>query len=520
MKRALAALLLAIGCTRPAGAPATWQPQILGASSQLALPDFSYAGYHWDEAPPPRLAPTLDARTFGALPDDGQDDTEALRRALATAHRQPGSVVLRLPKGRYEISDILFIERSRLVLQGEGSGPGGTLIAVNRPLEAMPRPALIEDLSRYLEANDKRVGGRLFSPFSWTGGVFWIRAPEGSEPRVAGARSGRRGQHELELDAPTALVAGDRIRIRWRNPFGASSPVLEHVFGLRGPIAGERLADPEQAIVVQDVSVLALDGSTLRIKERLLHDLRPGWNADVQRSARLQEVGIEHVALEFPDVPYGGHHQEAGYNGIYVTGLSHGWVRDVTVRHADSALLSDDSDHVSLEGIALSGRSGHYGLHFGSVHGFLARDFAIEADFQHSLSFNTRCTASVFTSGVVESARLDQHRGANHQNLFDALRVRPAGERGTLFEHGGASYWGPTAGALNVFWNLEVSISARGGKRVLGGVEDAGPARIIGLHGNTELELDYPGAYVEGLNRPHIAVPSLHAHQLARRVGR
>ncbi|HVJ14870.1 MAG TPA: hypothetical protein VM686_05495, partial [Polyangiaceae bacterium] len=516
MRALLLGCLLALGCSsrqEPVSAPrpTSWQPEILSPASSVALPDFSYAGYRWGEAAPPVLAPSLDVRDFGALPDDGIDDTEGLRRAIAAAR----GVALRLPRGRYELSDILFIEQSGLVLQGEGSGAGGTVLAVTRALESMTRPQVIDELVRYLAANDKKVHGRPFSPFSWTGGVLWVRAPRAAEERLGRALDGRRGEHELVLEGPPEIAAGTRVQLRWRNPFGARSAVLEHIYGLSGSIAGARLSEAENPIVTQDVTVLAIEGSTLRIKEPLLHDLRPGWNADVVRSRRLEGVGIEHLAIEFPDVPYGGHHQEAGYNGLYLTGVSHGFVRDVVVSNADSAVLSDDSDHVSLEGVTVRGRPGHYGLHFGSVHGFLARDFRIEAELFHSLSFNTRATASVFTSGMVHHARLDQHRGANHQNLFDAIDAREASAEPALFEHGGASYWGPTAAALNVFWNIRLELPAGTQKALLGGVDDAGPARIVGLHGSAPLELVYPNAYVEGLNRPGLAVPSLYAYQLA-----
>ena len=59
-----------------------WAPAILTdpALADIYLPDFSYAGYHWGEEPPPYPPPTLDVTDFGALADDGEDDSAALSR--------------------------------------------------------------------------------------------------------------------------------------------------------------------------------------------------------------------------------------------------------------------------------------------------------------------------------------------------------------------------------------------------------------------------------------------------------
>jgi hypothetical protein len=50
--------------------------------------------------------------------------------------------------------------------------------------------------------------------------------------------------------------------------------------------------------------------------------------------------------------------------------------------------------------------------------------------------------------------------------------------------------------------------------------EDEGPhARIVGFSANRPIAFDYgPDAYVEGVNRPDVGVPSLYAYQLRRRL--
>jgi hypothetical protein len=497
-------------------------PKILEQGAPDYLPDFSYAGYRRGEAQLPEGVVTQAIADFRALPDDGQDDTAAFRRALTDLSKASGTVVLSLAPGRYVLSDVLFVERSDFVLRGAGSGQGGTVLELRRPLDELPRAPVISELEGYLRKNNKLVDGKPFSAFSWTGGLVWTRLP-GKRPTEAGgsAMEGRRGERALRISG-AAPALGSLIEVRWFNRFGATSPVLGHVFGLSGPIAGERLAEAQRVFTSQLLTVARSEGDTVWFEEPLRHDVRPDWGAVwAPAPPRLTGVGFEHFRIELPDVSYAGHHLERGYNALYLTGLRDGFVRDVAIHNADSAILSDDCERLTLSQIKLTGRAGHYGIHLGDVESVLVRDFTLEASFEHSLSFNTGSRGSVFSRGTVRSPRLDQHRGRNHQNLFDAIVGIDEGSTSRLFEHGGADYWGPAHGAFNTFWNVSLDVKGAASSQPLrlSGVRDAGPARLVGIHANVPVHIDYPGAYQEGIGRSGIAVPSLYDEQLAERLG-
>jgi Pectate lyase superfamily protein len=499
-----------------------WQPRILdpGAGATIYLPDFSFAGYRWGEEKPPELSPTLEVTDFGARPDDDTDDTAAITKAIAAAPAG-GRVVLHFSKGRFIVKNILFLERENLVLQGSGSGPGGTELSMPEPLARMDKPDLIKKREAYLLANQKKVDGAMFSPFSWTGGVIWTRSPRQGPPELLGpALSGRRGAHVLEVGNAGSIKPGETVRVNWYNRGGDDSPLLRHVYGLSersfGPRASESTDEP---LVSQEVTVVAAAGDTLTLKQPLLHDVEPQWQGSLTRSKLLEGVGIEHLVIRFPDVAYGGHHREAGYNGIYLTGLAHSWVRDVRIENADSGILMDDCANVTLERVVVAGRQGHYGIHVGDVYNVLVENFAIDAPEFHSLSFNTKSRGNVFTHGTIYRPSLDQHRGANHQNLFDDISTVEDRDRSELFVHGGAGYWGPTHGAFNTFWNIRLEFTHPPRTPVdLGAIDDAGPARIVGLTANVPVTFQYAGAYTEGIGRQGIAVPSLHNYQLKRRM--
>ncbi|WP_263790767.1 T9SS type A sorting domain-containing protein [Salinibacter sp.] len=514
-----------------------WFPQILerekaGIASErespsraLYLPDFSYAGYRWGEEPLPEHSPTdpgitaIRVTEFGAVPGDGKDDTEALREALAAAHDVEGRVLVRFPAGRLILKEILFIERSNIVLQGRGSGEEGTELYVPRPLRAMSR----RDLPERFES--RRSDG--VSQFSWSGGVIWVRDPSMSDRRaLARLVAGRRGQHTIRTNQAVGVQEGDVVEIEWYNREGRDGSLLHHIYcTTEGLSFGTRLYEhPEGSVIEQEVTVEKAQGKILTIKEPLLHDLRRDWTPTLTTAEFLENVGIEHLRITFPDdVSYQGHHNEPGYNGLYLTELLHSWVRDVAVFHPDSGILTKASKNITITDVHIGeNRAGHYTIHLGfGTYGALVKDFEA-SDAIHNPSFNTRVQGSVYSDGLILDPRLDQHKGINNQNLFDNLRTRYPDYTEQFVDNAGSwKRWRPDAGAFNTLWNLEVGTQNASGTTVdLEDVETAPYARIIGVHGSDRpIEWEYgPNAYIEGLNRPGIDVPSLYEYQLQRRL--
>ena len=361
----LSVLLIGLACTGPANGQATrpaakpWTPKILADDSDLYLPDYSYAGYHWSEQsiPTPR-GKVFDVSDFGARPDDAKDDTDAVGKAIAAANRHKGPVVVRFGPGRFILRQILWITREDFVLAGAGSGEKGTVLAMPDPLGKMDLPESFQRQKAYLIRNNKRVRGKLFSLFSWAGGVIWSRSESPGYARLAGLTDGQRGRFVITLDrAPQKpLPAGTTLQVRWYNREGKKSALLSHVMDGADVSCGKRLYEnPKRPLIRQDVTVVSLDGKTLTVREPLMHDIRPGWACELYRRNYLQEVGVQGVAVEFPDVPYAGHHLEAGYNAIYLTDVGHGWVKDVRVHNGDAAILTSGCRNLTLTGIRATG---------------------------------------------------------------------------------------------------------------------------------------------------------------------
>ncbi len=528
-------------------------PAILTDEDAPYLPDFSYAGYDYGVSPLPQIDTVIDVADFGAVPDDGKDDSEALQSALAAAHAAQGPVRVQLGAGRYQLTEILWIERSGIVLAGMGSGDGGTELYMPRPLNQMDDGGALDELREYLVRYDKRERQAnanldvLFSECSWSGGFIWTRVPNGRHATyleeydrpietVAAIESGSRGERVLTVPGAASLAVGDVLQIHWHNRAGENGPLIAAMYGAdrsEFPVGDRHWLLPDRPLVRQATRIEAIAGDQVTIADPLLHDINSDLPAYFAAWEHLSEVGIQDMALVFPPSPFFGHHNEAGFNGIYFTGVHNGWISNLRIENADSGVLTDDLAAVTIANVVNEGdHMAHYGVHIGNVHNVLVTGNEVFNPTIHTFSVNTQSTRSVYhRSTGWEQPTLDQHAGANHQNLYDAMtvHVRPepaSGDRPAtyeLFKAGGAGYWLPGHGRFNTIWNLEVLVegNAAPGETVVVEEASGGPeARVVGLHGNRPLQLDYtPTPYVELDQARPIAAPSLYEWQLRQRTG-
>lgn len=512
------------------------------------LPDYSYAGYRNGLAPiEPNYGKVFSVKKYGAEPDDDIDDTKAVQRAIEVAKKHDGPATLRFDAGRYILTDILKIDRSRFIIQGAGGGEGGTTLYFPRPLAMVDDKSALDEIREYLIKYDKRQREKaknldvLFSEYSWTGGFLWIArqnarpAPylETHDPdisKLTDIESGNRGGRTIVVDDPASLEVGDVLQVHWFNRDGENSPLISAIYdGADIAVGSHHWSFPDRPLVRQTTKVTAINGNTVSISDPLLHDINELLPAQLSVWAHLEEIGIEDIRLEFPNAPEFGHHVERGYNGIYLTSSFDSWIRNVSITNADSGILTYDSANVTIKNIRTDGaRKAHYTVHIGNVHNVLVYELTVFNPSRHTLSFNTQSTRSVYTRSVLyNDPVLDQHAGSNHQNLFDDVTVfiTPQKEEGAwqyaLFDGSGAGYWQPGHGAFNASWNLNVIVE--GGALstepvTLLGVDEGPSGRVIGVNGNRRFELDYrPEPFTAYINKSMGKRPSLYRWQLELR---
>ena len=521
-------------------------PKILTDSKANYLPDFSYAGYHFGESQIPEVTGIIiNAADFGVKANDGLDDSKALIKAIKEANSTEGNVVLQLPAGRIILSDIVYIERSNFVLRGTGSGENGTEIYCPRPMMYLKDPESLAELREYLTTFDKRQKESEnnidlpFSQYAWSGGFIWTQVPnervksylDKYEPTpnvLAKVSSGNMGEHIITVSDVKGLKVGDIVELQLFNKDGESGEIIKDLYkGAKVKPGSHHWKFPKLPIVRQQVEITKISNSKITIKTPLTIAIKPGYQAQLVEWKHLNEVGIEHLRFTFPDIPRVAHHVEPGNNPIFLTRLFNSWVKDIVITNSDSGILAEEDSNVTIQDIVTDGpHMAHYTVTLGGVHNILVKNLKIYNKAVHPLSFNTFATKNVYQNcEIFADALLDQHSGANHQNLFDHITVHINPDKNNsylLFGGGGADYWKPSHGPFSTFWNLNVQVekSVDSAKPVLlYGMKDGPFARIIGVNGNAKFEVKYePDAYIEFLNTSLDKIPSLYDYQLQKRL--
>ena len=518
-------------------------------NANVYLPDFSYAGYGFGlEDIPTSKGKIFDVTTYGAIPDDGIDDSAAMLEALSAAHAYKKPAIVYIPKGRFILSEVLNINRSDIVLRGAGRGSEGTELHFPRPLRIVGDDGKLDELRKYIIDLDKRQRDKktnldvYFSEYSWSGGFIWI-GQKGSRPAPyleefdtvstpdAKALTGKRGELTLTVNDTNALSSGQWMQILWYNKTGENSPIIIALYGDADvKVGSHHWTFKNRPLVAQKTKILSIDGDQVTIANPLLHDISDTLPAQLHLWDPLENVGVEDLKISFPNAAHYGHHTEEGFNAIYFTGSANGWVRNLTTENADSGILTYSSSNLTLRDIRTQGeRPAHYGVHLGNVHNILVERLQVFNPVLHSLTFNTQATRNVYTDAqVFNGSTLDQHAGANHQNLFDNVTLHIEAKRDDgkavypLFDGSGAGYWQPGHGGFNTAWNLNVIVESGADTDeivTLQGLDEGPDARIIGLSGNRKFELDYrPKPYIDFLNRPITHAPSLYYYQRSQRL--
>ena len=517
-------------------------------AAKYPLPDFSYAGYnHGIGEIPAAKGKLIDVTKYGVTADDDIDDSKAMLKALEAAHDTSGPVVVQLPKGKVIVTEILKIQRSDIVLRGAGSGDEGTNLHFPRPLQMIDKSDSLDELREYLKKYDKRQREKdknideLFSEYSWSGGFIWVQKEgtraaaylESKDPEIivlADANNGAAGLQTVTVSNTDNLKKGDVVELQWLNRKGENGPLLKEMYGDTDvKVGSHHWTFAERPLVRQKTEILAIEGNEVTISDPLLHNISSDIPAQFAQWDHLENVGIEDIRVTFPQSPYFGHHLERGYNGIYLTSVFNGYIRDVTFENPDTGILSYNSANVTISNIVTTGdRQAHYSVHAGNVHNVLIENLTVKNAPIHSLSLNTQSTKCVFKNAIVnEASVLDQHAGANHQNLFDniTLNVDAARDEGgayyPIWDGSGAGYWQPGHGRYSTTWNLKVNVRS-GAERdetvELRGLAEGPDARIIGVSGNRNFDVDYrPAPYLERVNGSMDDVPSLYDYQLQQR---
>ena len=452
------------------------------------LADFSFAGYHAGEQAIPTVPVKTNVKDFGAKGDGSTDDTQAIQRALnATSH---GAVFL--PAGHYKLTSALLITKPNVVLRGAGEGQT-TLVASKPPGPTPPG-----------------------------GAVILVQGQQRGAKLTTVAANARRGERQLTVAASAGIRAGQMIRLRMHNP--PDNSLGCHFYADQGCLNKERQSWISGNFVDWAVQVQAVQGNTLTLVRPLHLDVRAPWQPTIwEHRPTVQEVGIEHLTIAFPNEQYRGHHKEAGYNGVEFVTAFNSWVRHVTIVDADMGIsINWGSGYNTVTQITLTtkwrktmvdGGTGHYGFAVGTLaQDTLISESDIQTPFIHNMRVGNWSVGNVYSGMLTKVGRLDQHGAAPYASLYTEIVITE--HAGDLFKSGGGRRDEPN-GARATMWNI-VALKDNFPRSIP--AEKFPMMNLVGLEAWQPQQPD-KGLWIERWPGPQTSPQNLYQAQLQRRLG-
>ncbi len=451
------------------------------------LPDFSFAGYRGGTGAPPDMPVSTSVRDHGARGNGHTDDTAAFLAAVQATSQ--GAILV--PAGRYVLTDTVTLSRGGVVLRGEG--PDRTVLVCPKPLAQIhPAPPVDEFKSKY----------------SFSGGFIAIRGGSRSGMASAVSEPAKRGDMIIVLADASAFRPGSAIRLTMTN----AASLGRHIHADR--------ADPGKATFKECPNfmdwiawVTAVDGGRVTLDRPLRLDLRPEWSPLAWTWApTTEDQGVEHLSFEFPGVPKKPHLEEEGYNGIHMSGVINGWVRDVAFADCDNGVIATGCRFCLIENTRFTAPkrkdpTGHHALWVsGRAQDCLVTRFDIGTRFVHDLTVEGLANGNVFSKGRTVQMTFDHHANMPYENLFTDI---DAGDPSKFWVSGGRNDRGPHAGARSTFWNIRTKGASAAP------LPDWPMMNLIGVHGYSS-DRDKDGSWIEKLSG--VVPPDLHEAQRARRL--
>ncbi len=514
----------------------TWESYAANPDAHPNIPNVSYAGYESGTTP---LPTTTDGRMivhvsgYGAIPDDGVDDTEQIRNAVAVAGAfsasHPVGAALVFEPGEYLLSGPVFVHNDKLVLAG--SGRDQTTLRFTKSLD--------ESHAQY--------------PFwGYSGGMIWFIHPSRETyrtgvPTITSLSTGwstgspssnltataELGDRQITVSNASQFSPGDYVFVQVANAEDLST--LRHLFGDGVWANGYAFTTQnDDAILPSTRSVIrsmhriqSISGNAITFEEPLKFDARIAWSPQLRTPTNvLRNVGIRDLTIRM-DRAYTWtdaiHNNEPGYNGVCMNAVINGFVENVAFRNTDgAAVIVNGGKHITIRDVDVGAdsdalRAMHHAFFIANSFDALVQDFVVDAIPRHGLYFGGLTMGSVYSRGVAAGGTFDYHKILPYANAMTEVSIANTGRAG------GDTDSGPPMGARHVHWNVDTLGT---GGRMIAQPDIMPRGALIGVRctptGQTENAFAGESeAIVEDSGRLGQAPnpPNLHDAQLALRLG-
>ena len=283
------------------------------------LPDFSFAGYRGGGVPLPS------APVKATVSPVSGDDRATIQTAIDKVGKlSPAASGLRgavlLKKGTYQVSDTLYINKSGVVLRGEGQHAGGTVLVATKK-------------AQHTLIHIKGSGSGLGEVSGTKVKITSSYVPVGSRSfQVSSAAKFKVGHSVVVLRTPNST---------WINALGMNK------YGWT----------PSKYTIGHERRVIGISGNNVTVDIPLVDTLESKYGGGslyrASITGRIQECGVEDLRLD--SVYSGSTDEKHGWFGVQLSRAENSWVSRVTVRHFGYAAVSihNESNFNTVQEVAM-----------------------------------------------------------------------------------------------------------------------------------------------------------------------
>ncbi len=397
-----------------------------------ALPDFSYAGYHFSEKQIPSTADRkiFNVLDYGAIPNDNVYDDEAIQKAVDAAEKNVGGGVVFFPSGKFllakdnDSTKCIRISKSNIILKGSGSGSNGTEI----------------------HQDQMRVNGRqiIFRPVANV-----------QKRLTVVTKNARRESFWITVENADALKQGMDVVLRHR------SEAFTKIYFAPLTLKPEwtRLFGDGGGILINEIHTIEkIEGNDIKFKNPIHFDLtlvdKP---FELLSYNSIEECGIEDIRFtsnwkNYPEEFI--HHKNAihdyAYEAVGMEYIKNSWVRNCEFQDWNEGLFIRSGYQVSVLNVDFTGKKGHASVHARTGYGVLIKHCNFNNAQHHGAGTGYSAVNTVITQCTLGTDQnIDIHSGQPFATLYDDIKG------GVFYNLGGPEPGHPHHGKYLVFWNFK-----------------------------------------------------------------
>ncbi len=495
-----------------------WTDFVAGNEANILL-DFSYAGYEHGEVTPPDVwtlgYKVYDVTQYGAIPDDGKSDREAVLKILkeigVNGNRQANALIY-FPEGEF----IIYAEGDRGDEKGDmrmqirtgnfiikGAGRDKTTLTMAAPFPPLPN-------------------------VEWAGSMFDIKNWNGFSNVLANVTgSSSKGSFSVEVSSTSGIRPNDRVCLKLED----NSPELiaEELHPYKATASMTQINT--QGVQVHEFhKVKSISGNRVTFFEPIMHVVNPRWKWTVCHYDCYENVGVEDLTFKGnaeKNFVHSHWYENSAYKPLNFQQIANGWVRRVGFYSVSEAATFTSCANISAYDIRISGNRGHCSVHASGSSYVLIANVIDEADSNKETNAGQWHVAGVSKQSIGtvikdcvwgNDTNFESHATQPRATLFDCctggfLQSHQGGDTSQLPNHlADLTLWNfcatrvlPAEANPWIWWSDE-----RGWKFL--------PPVIVGFHG-AEVQFDATQVKLDQSHGKAVNPKSLYEAQLQRRLG-